>query len=182
MRSTYFHKNMIILLREQKHHLDLFNERHHYPYTICCNRWPHRSSSLSPFSQKASSNHSHEKSIKIIDDISTFIFTFISRWGAKPITGGKTSPSSAQGKLPTLNFKLHTSRSISIPTRKSPNFLGKTSQEHFSSIMYIPLPRSQYIFMLIRLKKSIGMILFSKTSPYIATKLNSAYQVLMMTK
>ena len=52
----------------------------------------------------------------------------------------------------------------------------------FSSIMYIPLPRSQYIFMLIRLKKSIGMILFSKTSPYIATKLNSAYQVLMMIK
>ena len=48
--------------------------------------------------------------------------------------------------------------------------------------MYIPLPRSQYIFMLIRLKKSIGMILFSKTSPYIATKLNSAYQVLMMIK
>ena len=48
--------------------------------------------------------------------------------------------------------------------------------------MYIPVPRSQYIFMLIRLKKSIGMILFSKTSPYIATKLNSAYQVLMMIK
>ena len=107
----------------------------------------------------------------------------ISRWGAKPITGRKTSPSSTQGKLPTLNFKLQTSRSEVIrPNKFVWICFGAICATTFSSIMYIPLPRSKYIFMLIRLKKSIGIILFSKTSPYIATKLNSAYQVLMMIK